>query len=72
MKPTPIALLALCLPLVGAEKKTDVEKEGYKGRVKSVERSQWDIVEKFGKSIKTLPKSLGNQLKPLPTPRGIN
>ena len=37
MKPTLIALLALglCLTLGGAEKKkTDVEKDGYKGRVK--------------------------------------
>jgi hypothetical protein len=51
MKPTLIALLALglCLPLAGAEKKkTDVEEDDFKGRVKSVKVSTFTIEEKFG------------------------
>jgi hypothetical protein len=49
MKHILIALLTLCLPLAGAEKKrTDVEKAGYKGRVKSVKELETPIVERFG------------------------
>ena len=55
MKTTFIALLAfsLCLPLAGAEKKTDVEKAGYKGRVKSVKVSSFDIEQIDGKLVRT-------------------
>ena len=55
MKTTFIALLAfsLCLPLAGAEKKTDVEKAGYKGQVKSVKVTAFKIEEKDGKQVRT-------------------
>ncbi len=47
------ALFCLCLPLAGAEKKTDVEKAGYKGRVKSVKVSSFDIEQIDGKLVRT-------------------
>ena len=47
------ALFCLCLPLAGAEKKTDVEKAGYKGRVKSVKVTAFKIEEKDGKQVRT-------------------
>ena len=37
----------------GAEKKTDVEKHGFKGRVKSVEPSASTIEEEDGKPVRT-------------------
>ena len=47
-------LFCLCLPLEGAEKeKTDVEKAGYKGRVKSVKVSSFDIEQIDGKLVRT-------------------
>ena len=47
-------LFCLCLPLQGAEKeKTDVEKAGYKGRVKSVKVSSFDIEQIDGKLVRT-------------------
>ena len=54
MKTTLIALLALglLLPLTGAEKKTGVEEDGYKGRVKSVKDSTFNIEVKDGKPVK--------------------
>ena len=55
MKATFISLLAvlLCLPAVGQDKKTDVEKAGYKGRVKSVKVSSFDIEQIDGKLVRT-------------------
>ncbi len=42
-------LFCLCLPLQGAEK----EKTGYKGRVKSVKVSSFDIEQIDGKLVRT-------------------
>ena len=55
VKATFIALLAFsfCLPALGAKKKTGVEEDGYKGRVKSVKKSNFNIVEKFGKPVRS-------------------
>ena len=38
--------LTLCLSVVGAEKKTDVERDGYKGPVKSVKSSRENLLHK--------------------------
>ena len=47
-------LFCLCLLLQGADKeKTDVEKDGYKGRVKSVKVSGFKIEEKDGRQVRT-------------------
>ena len=49
VKPFLIVMVALCLPVTGAlKKKTDVERVGFKGRVKSVTHSSFKITEKFG------------------------
>ena len=53
MKAIFIALLALCVCVVGAaDKKTGVERAGYKGRVKSMKVSSFAIEEKFGKPVR--------------------
>ena len=48
MKPilTILLGLTLCLSVVGAEKKTDVERDGYKGPVKSVKSSRENLLHK--------------------------
>ena len=48
MKPilTILLGLTLCLSVVGAEKKTDVERDGYKGPVKSVKYSRENLLHK--------------------------
>ncbi len=38
---------------MGTEKKTDVEKAGYKGQVKSVKVTAFKIEEKDGKQVRT-------------------
>ncbi|SVE61953.1 uncharacterized protein METZ01_LOCUS514807, partial [marine metagenome] len=50
MKPTLIALVALSLCLLAAG--TDLGKDGFRGRVKSVKNSRYKITEKFGKPIR--------------------
>ena len=64
---TTLMALGLCLPLVGAEKKkTDVEKDGYKGRVTFRSLFRRSGLNVYDSEKLTLPKNPKSDLDDLP------